>query len=127
MRILTLIPERKTGNAAVDSQHQFFADLINRISENLLVTKDHDYKEKLLSELIKYGTFHFTSEENIAFSRKLKGLHRHRERHLELIDELEHSIQKLLLGGCSTDDFIKFLHDWFIGHTMYEDHNLFKS
>jgi hemerythrin len=124
---LKIDPEFKTGNVSVDLQHQYFSELINRISVALLETNDDDYRKRLLSELVKYGTFHFTSEENIAFSCNIKGLRKHQERHEELLKELNAHINDLLSGRYSTGDFIGFLCDWFAGHTMHEDYKLFKG
>lgn len=124
---LKLDPELKTGNESVDLQHHFFAELINRVSANLLESQDHDYRKRLLSELEKYAVFHFTSEENIAYSYKIECLRKHQERHAELLNELNTHVNDLLSGRYSTDDFILFLCNWFVGHTMYEDCKFFNG
>jgi len=75
---------------------------------------------------VKYADFHFTSEENVAISCDLQPLQKHQERHKELLSELNMHVNDLLSGRYSTDKFIGFLHDWFAGHTIYEDRRLFK-
>lgn len=114
-----------TGNESVDLQHQYFAKLINRICADLHASNDTKYKKRLLDELVKYARFHFTSEENIAYSLGLEGLGRHHERHHELLDEIDTHIDDLLIGKYSTDDFVNFLVEWFYGHTVYEDTRFF--
>ena len=116
----------ETGNEYVDSQHRYFVDLINRVGINFRQADDVAYKDKLISELRKYADFHFTSEENIATSCKLAGISGHHQRHLELLEEFNHHAEDLNKGLKTADEFLGFLEDWFIGHTIYEDKIFFK-
>ena len=117
----------ETGNEIVDSQHRYFVDLINRVGLNFKETDDDAYKERLISELRKYADFHFTSEENIATASKLPGISSHHQRHAELLEEFNQHAADLKNGSQTVDDFLNFLTDWFIGHTVYEDQKLFHS
>ena len=117
----------ETGNEYVDGQHRYFADLINRIRESHKETDDFTYKEKLISELRKYADFHFTSEENIATYLGLPGVRTHHQRHSELLEEFNHRAKDLNNGLKTIDEFIGFLTDWFIGHTVYEDQKMFQK
>jgi hemerythrin len=118
--------EFETGNEYVDMQHRYFVDLVNRVGVIFRETEDKVYKEKLISELRKYADFHFTSEENIATSIGLPGVIGHHERHQELLAEFNHHANGLKTGSETVDQFLDFLTNWFIGHTVYEDQNLFK-
>lgn len=117
----------ETGNEFVDLQHRYFIDLIDRVGTNFKNTDDVAYKEKLINELRKYADFHFTSEENIATSCNLPGVSSHHQRHLELLEEFNHHAADLNKGSKTPDDFLEFLTDWLIGHTIYEDKKLFKA
>ena len=117
----------ETGNEYVDLQHRYFVDLINRVEINFKETNDVAYKEKLISELRKYTDFHFTSEDNIATSHNLPGVSGHHQRHMELLEEFNHLAKDLSKGLTTVDEFIGFLTDWFVGHTIYEDQKLFKK
>lgn len=117
----------ETGNEIVDSQHRYFADLINRVAMSFKETDDDTYREKLISELRKYADFHFTSEENIATSHRLAGVSGHHQRHLELLEEFNHHAADLKKGSQTVDQFMNFLTDWFVGHTVYEDQKLFQK
>ena len=117
----------ETGNEDVDLQHRYFLGLINRIGKNFRETNDDDYKEKLIIELKKYADFHFTSEENLATSINIAGVIGHHQRHLELLEEFNHRAEDLNKGLKTIDEFLGFLTDWFIGHTIYEDKELFKA
>ncbi|MBW2410002.1 MAG: hemerythrin family protein [Deltaproteobacteria bacterium] len=120
-------PDFETGNEYVDLQHRYFADLINRVAINFRETDDTAYKAKLISELGKYADFHFTSEENIATSRNLPGVSAHHQRHQELLEEFNHIAEDLNKGQKTVEEFLSFLTNWFIGHTVYEDKKLFRS
>ena len=117
----------ETGNEKVDLQHRYFVDLINRVRINFRETNNIAYKEKLISELRKYADFHFTSEENIATSCHLSGVGSHHQRHLELLGEFNQHAEDLTKGLSTVDEFLGFLTDWFVGHTIYEDQKLFKK
>ena len=116
----------ETGNEYVDLQHRYFVDLINRVGINFRETNNVAFQEKLISELRKYADFHFTSEENIATSIGLPGVIAHHERHQELLGEFNHHANDLKTGSETVDQFLEFLTNWFIGHTVYEDQNFFK-
>ena len=118
--------EFETGNEYVDLQHRYFVDLIKRVGVSFRQTDDDAYKEKLISELRKYADFHFTSEENIATSMGLPGVMAHHHRHQELLEEFNHHAQDLKKGTTTVDQFVDFLTNWFIGHTVYEDQEFLK-
>ena len=125
IKLIEWEPEYATGSDSVDLQHQYFSKLINRIITNLTEEDDAEHEKRLLSELVKYADFHFTSEENIAFRLGIEGLSLHHQRHMELLDELNNQVDNLLWGNHSKDDFIQFLVHWYTGHTFYEDTQFF--
>ena len=124
---LEWLSDYETGNEFVDLQHRYFLDLIKRVQSNFKNTNDPVYQEKLIIELRKYADFHFTSEENIAASSNLPGVSGHHQRHLELLEEFNHHAAELKVGSKTVDEFLEFLTDWLIGHTIYEDKTLFQA
>jgi hemerythrin len=46
---------------------------------------------------------------------------------LELLEEFNHHAEDLNKGLKTVDEFLGFLTDWLIGHTIYEDQKLFKK
>jgi hemerythrin len=77
--------------------------------------------------LRKYADFHFTSEENMATSCNLPGVSWHHQRHCELLEEFNHHAEELNKSLKTVGEFLGFLTDWFVGHTIYEDQKLFKE
>jgi hemerythrin len=119
--------EFEIGNEYVDLQHRHFLNLINRIGKNFNETNDDDHKKRLIIELLKYADFHFTSEENIATSSGLTGVRGHQQLHLRLLKELNQNAEELDNGLKTNDEFLEFLTDWFLVHTIHEDRKFFKA
>lgn len=119
--------EFEIGNEYVDLQHRHFLSLINRIGKNFKETNDDVYKKKLINELHKYADFHFTSEENIASSFGLPGVESHHQLHSQLLKELNQNAEDLDHGLKTIDEFLEFITDWFLVHTIHEDRKFFKA
>lgn len=111
------------GIEDIDFQHHFFLNLINRLSDELKETVDHDYQVSLLSELNAYVRFHFISEENNMRRSNYPRLKEHKKYHHELIDILSFKENMLELhpSDVEYENIIYFLTDWFFHHTAYED------
>lgn len=124
---LTWASEFEIGNEYVDLQHRYFLELITRIGKTLSETDNDSYKKDLIMELHKYAEFHFISEENIAFSCNLQGIKGHHQLHLTLLKDLTVYAGDLDKGVKTIDEFIEFITDWFLVHTIHEDRKFFKS
>ncbi len=125
MKQLSWSEEFATGVELVDLQHRYFIETINRVATTLASTRDPKARARLLLELRKYAEFHFISEENLAESIVSPELQRHRERHGEILEEIDHRIVEVSEGGLAVEEFVAFLVEWFAGHTIYEDQKLF--
>ena len=118
----------ETGVEDVDLQHHYFINLVNRVSTDLCETSDPEYRKRLINELINYASFHFVSEENIAYSKGyLSELEHHHQRHAKLLIELRQRATGMLGGDGSPQEFLDFLYGWFTGHTINEDQKFFAS
>lgn len=114
-----------TGCAIVDLQHQYFADLINRIVWEIIDSKDTNYNKLLLEELIHYAQFHFISEENMLYKTNQQELKRQHNLHLSLIETLNQKINTPDINQKPLE-LINFLVNWFVEHTVNEDVRSFK-
>ncbi len=110
-----------TGVEEIDSQHQYFSMLINRLMEELVKSKDDSYKSRLLEELARYASFHFLSEENIMMNSNYPGLEEHKKLHRELINSLNDKINYLSISKMPHEELVSFLIEWFISHTLVVD------
>ncbi|MEO5351016.1 MAG: hemerythrin family protein [Magnetococcus sp. YQC-3] len=110
-----------TGNKDVDLQHQYFANLINRINQEFMEQHDYAYQVRLLQELHRYAVFHFFSEENIFLKLGFNDLESHERLHQSLLNELNSMIKNSVVQQNSPHRILQFLTDWFIEHTTQED------
>ena len=103
----------------IDLQHKYFLRLVNRLAGELLTTHDEKYSSLLVSELYRYASFHFLSEENLMFKLGYPHLERHRLLHIQVLD-------KLFSSGTSKSpkELIEFLVEWFTTHTVKEDRRI---
>lgn len=107
----------------IDFQHHFFANLINRLSEELKVSNHAEYQSRLISELNAYAVFHFISEENMMLRASYPQLEAHQKHHFDLLQRLsvEGNTFKLNPSKEEAERIINFLVEWFLNHTIQED------
>ena len=111
----------EVGHERIDFEHRIFVDLIAKIDDATTLGKDMDYIQRLLYELQKYAEFHFVSEENIMYSIGYPDYASHKQHHQKLIETFSQKSLQIELGEQTINDFISFLKDWFINHTLHED------
>jgi len=109
------------GHKRIDFEHQIFVDLISKIDDAVKLEKDNIYIKGLLKELHAYTTFHFISEENIMYSINYPEYETHKELHYKLLDTYNQKSLEISLKTLDINDFLIFLKDWFVNHTLNED------
>jgi len=112
------------GIAEIDYQHKYFLKLINRLALNHEFLKETGLIQAHLSELDKYTRFHFKSEENIMNLVGYSDLECHRQLHRDLIDKLSYQSYQAQISTKNMSEFIIFLKDWFLNHTVNQDKKL---
>ena len=111
------------GNFAIDTQHQMFISLINRIALHLERDADKGLLEDLLRELLKYAEFHFISEENMMKVCGYDGTE-HKKEHQNLLAGLRNRLFSLQHENIDYDQLFAFLLSWFKKHTSQMDREL---
>ena len=106
--------EYALGIEDIDFQHHYFLNLINRLSDELKMATDQNRRSALIAELNAYARFHFVSEENMMAKAGYPELENHRQHHFDLISQLKKTDER-------AEDIVKFLIEWFVGHTTGED------
>ena len=109
------------GHKRIDFEHQIFVDLISKIDDAVHSNKDSVYLQGLLNELQAYTKFHFISEENIMYLINYPHYERHKNLHYELLNEYNQLSLEVSLEAQKIEDFIRFLKEWFVNHTLHED------
>lgn len=121
MSVIEWKQKYEIGHPRIDFEHQIFVDLIAKIHDAALERNDKDYLQRLLYELRKYAEFHFISEENIMYSINYPECKLHQELHNQLLDKFSQKTMEIELGERTIEEFLGFLMDWFVHHTLSED------
>lgn len=112
------------GHPRIDFEHRIFVDLISRIIDAVDENKDEEYLQRMIYELRKYTEFHFVSEENIMYSVSYPDYDSHVESHRELLERFSQKKMEMDLGEKTIEQFLRFLLDWFVNHTLSEDRKI---
>lgn len=109
------------GHKRIDFEHQIFVDLISKLDNAVSSKMDKTYIEGLLKELHAYIKFHFISEENIMYSIEYPDYESHKNLHYKLLDDFNQKSLGISLDQKDIQEFIFFLKDWFVNHTLNQD------
>lgn len=110
------------GIQEIDDQHRVLVDLLNQINEAIHSHHGSDATHAILKDLVDYTKIHFAVEESLMRVLGYPGYEEHKDRHRELIHEVEELQDKLLSGqkGLSFE-LLHFLKMWLTRHIMSED------
>lgn len=114
------------GNFEIDSEHEIFVRIINKISDAYSKGLDKEYIESLISELLKYAEFHFCSEENLMKIIEYPSLINHQEEHKKILTQLNDKICAIDYEFINYNELMQFCFTWFVDHTRTEDKKLAK-
>ncbi len=110
-----------TGVQRIDHQHQYFIQMINWLAQSDETVKSSGFVHRHIEEVMKYASFHFFSEENLMRFNEYPERKFHAELHSKLIGKLDYKASLVEFGDIELSEFIDFLIDWFVDHTVVED------
>lgn len=118
-----------SGNELIDSQHKQLFDHMNTFFNSINREFGHEITVRTLNFLVKYVSFHFSSEEELMRSMDYPLFKEHLAAHRKIVDELMRCYKKLIADGHS--DYILqelriLLQEWFVDHIMVHDMALAK-
>jgi len=110
----------RVGVDAIDKDHQVIISLTNKASRRSL--DDNDLSD-IIEKLIAYTRFHFSREEAIMDVCGYPDLERHRDRHRNLINQVNDLADRWHENRDPDTLFHlrKFLRQWWIGHIVQVD------
>ena len=126
MNIVSWKESYTVGNEQIDHEHMVFIDIIGRVHEAVIKGKSIDDLKRILDELEKYASFHFTSEENIMIDNSFPDVVEHKNEHEKLLTALNDKTTEIIRGGEDPTHLVSFLIDWFVHHTTSLDLQLSK-
>jgi hemerythrin len=101
----------------MDNQHAIMMDTMNELRLVLIGGGKRAQEDELLNRLIEFTRMHFVSEEHLMEQYGFPGLAEHRAEHQRLLAQLQESIARLQhRESAHMQDFLFFLHNWFIEH-----------
>jgi len=114
----------ETGIERIDHQHRALLQLIQSCHEAVDSGCELTRIWRTVDEVASYARFHFLSEENFMLDVTFPDLERHRTLHAELLRQLEQERADLEASGAGLSQFMFFLYDWFVSHTVQEDRKI---
>ena len=112
------------GNDAIDSDHRYLIDIINRVEQGM-ISKNRKSLTAALDSLSKYSQEHFTREEKIAKAagyQQVPGLNQSHEALIKKLDQVKTEISQMQEWSPEViEHFANFLRGWLIDHVVKED------
>ncbi len=116
----------EVGNPEIDSEHKIFVRILQKIICSSEKKENHAFTERLIYQIYKYADFHFFSEETLMMEIHYPAMGEHKKEHDMLLMELRNNIS--VTGNENyqrpLDDFIRFVTDWFVSHSVKMDKKL---
>jgi hemerythrin len=108
--------------AHMDMHHKRLIAIGNAVLENLRTDKRGGALVKAFDSLSDYVRYHFDAEEELLHLYAYPGIDSHKERHLELGQQVEKMRQRVLKGERPSEEEFKHLFEsWIIHHVLGED------
>ena len=107
----------------IDEQHRRWVDIINELHDSLMSHGgEHNLTIKILNEMVDYGQFHFTFEEDYMKKIGYPEIAMHSSMHNAFMKDLVNKMQQERGGGLVLNtEVMKILTGWLLSHIMVED------
>lgn len=112
------------GNDAIDSDHRYLIDIINRVEQGM-IAKNRQSLAAALDSLSRYSLEHFAREEKIAKAAGYQQVPDLNQSHTALsrqLDQVKTEIGQMQEWSPeAADRFVTLLRSWLIDHVVKED------
>jgi hemerythrin len=106
----------------IDDQHKRLIELINVLHDSMKAGKGNDLIGPILSDLLSYTVFHFTTEEKLFQEYAYPEYLRHKKEHDDLTGKVKAFSNDFRAGKISvTIEVMHFLRDWLSNHILGSD------
>jgi len=118
-------PAWNIGHAEIDTQHQKWIEIFNRLHSAVLSESDEDPDEvqrATLKEMFAYTHYHFDSEEKLMKETNYPEAHGHWRLHKNF-DTTVYEKYRGLKGNALilNSDLLSLMKNWLLGHIQTED------
>jgi hemerythrin len=126
MSLLQWSDKFKVGNEDIDYQHERLFTLVNNLHDSMKAGDDmRILVDVFLNQLIQYTDFHFSNEERFMKESGYPKFQEHKAAHDALRAQVADFQKKFTRGEADvTEDLMKFLRDWLVGHIGETDTKL---
>jgi hemerythrin-like metal-binding protein len=122
MANLTWKRNYSVGVKALDTQHTVLLEILNDLSGVMTKGQAQSLTGSLLRNLVEYARNHFSAEEAILADAGYAGLDDHKDKHRDLIQQVEEYVAGFERGENMLNlHLLHLLHDWFTSHILKVD------
>lgn len=128
MGIIKWTDDLSVNNTKIDDQHRKLIDIYNSLHSRMM---DHQVKAGFdvgldaLKEMIKYGKYHFSSEEKFMEKINYPDIENHKKIHNDFIRQLDRIALELHQNGfILNSEIMKVMENWLVDHILNEDQKL---
>jgi hemerythrin-like metal-binding protein len=114
----------ETGIERIDREHRVLLELIKSCHDSIVPGCELARICRTVDEVASYARFHFLREEHFMLEVAFPDLERHRTLHAELFRQLDQERSELEGSATRLGQFVFFLYDWFVSHTVQEDRKI---
>jgi hemerythrin len=106
----------------IDDQHKRLVELINILHDSMKTGKANEVIGPILSDLLSYTAFHFSTEEKLFQEYAYPEYFRHKKEHDDLANKVKAFNNDFRAGKISvTIEVMHFLRDWLSNHILGSD------
>jgi hemerythrin len=106
----------------VDKQHKKLIALLNELADAMTVGKGRDVVGTVLTELVNYTVYHFSTEERLFEQYGYPAAQEHKRQHEDLTEQAKKLKADFDDGNWMiTIDVLKFLSAWLNDHILGQD------
>ena len=110
------------GVDVIDEQHKKLVSIINKLYDAMKDRKGSGILTEVLSELIEYTKYHFTTEEALMKGNAYPNYQAHKSSHSQLVEKVMDLELDLKAGKIALSvQVFQFLKDWLVNHIQGED------
>ncbi len=114
-------PSLAVGVPAIDADHRFLVELIQRLDALHAGDKDPEVLWGVLQELDRYTEYHFAREEEFMRRCNFDQFRSHRAEHRDMTFDIKRMMREYRRGHVDVDDIIEFMVRWFFRHITGTD------
>jgi hemerythrin-like metal-binding protein len=113
------------GHAEIDTQHQKWIEILNRLQRSVFCRNDKDINEvqrNTLKEILDYTRYHFDSEEKLMKATSYPDSYNHWRLHKDF-DNLVYEKNRALAEGAIilNSELLSLMKNWLLQHIQVED------